>query len=104
MNPPEQETITQIAVIVRGMEKALDRYSSVFGIDRPEIHLTGPAEESQIRFRGEPTPARAKLAFIRFTPRTASMLSSTSWGEIWRGVVKSIAKTYLLKQMRSNQW
>ena len=79
MNRPDQETITQIAVIVRDMEKALDHYTSVFGIDRPETHLTGPAEESQVRFRGEPTPVAPN------SPSSASATSPWSSSSPWTG-------------------
>ena len=71
------------------MEKTLDHYTSVFGIDRPETIITGPAEESQIRFRGETTPARAKLAFIRFSNITLELIEPVDGPSVWREFLDS---------------
>jgi methylmalonyl-CoA/ethylmalonyl-CoA epimerase len=57
--------ICQIAIVVRDIERAARRFAEVFGLDVPSWHLTAPKEETNIRYRGQPTDGRAKLAFLQ---------------------------------------
>ena len=86
---PAESTVTQIAVIVEDIEKALDHYCATFGMDRPEWQLTGPAEDSQISYRGETTPGRAKLAFVRFANITLELIEPVDGPSIWREFLES---------------
>jgi catechol 2,3-dioxygenase-like lactoylglutathione lyase family enzyme len=61
--------ICQIAVVVQDIERAARRYAEIFGLEVPSWHLTAPKEETNIRYRGEPTEARAKLAFLQMGPQ-----------------------------------
>jgi 4-hydroxyphenylpyruvate dioxygenase-like putative hemolysin len=87
MLKPEDTEITQIAVIVDDIDRALAAYCRVFEIDeRPTVQETASAGQTQIRFRGATTPARAKLAFLRFRNITLELIEPIDrpsvWGEV----------------------
>ena len=84
MKQPKDETVTQIAVVVADIERACEHYAAVFGIEKPAWFLTEEADESQIRYRGQPTPARAKLAFVEFANLTLELIEPVDGPSIWR--------------------
>ncbi|MFH1569987.1 MAG: VOC family protein [Gemmatimonadota bacterium] len=84
MKPPSDEPVTQIAVVVRDIDAACQRYAEVFGIDKPGWFLTEPAAVSRVQYRGQSTPGRAKLAFIRFANLTVELIEPVDGPSIWR--------------------
>jgi catechol 2,3-dioxygenase-like lactoylglutathione lyase family enzyme len=57
--------ITQVGIIVRDIEASVERYSRIFGVEKPPIVITDGSEKARTKFAGEPTEARAKLAFFK---------------------------------------
>ncbi len=57
-------TIKQVAIIVRDIEAKAQAWSAVLGLPVPQIIITDPVETAQTEYRGQPSPARAKLAFF----------------------------------------
>ncbi len=79
-------TVTQVGLIVRNIEKTLDEYVKVFGLtERPQVSLTDPLEAAHTNFRGQSTEARAKLAFIPMGQVTIELIEPvgrpSTWGE-----------------------
>ncbi len=64
MNMLGTTQVCQIGLVVHDIEKSLDAYCQVFGISRPPVRITDEYEISRAAYRGQPTRARAKLAFI----------------------------------------
>jgi hypothetical protein len=56
--------VTQIAYLVHDIEKTSGDFANFLGLPKPEIKLTDSIEKSQAVYRGNPTKARAKLAFF----------------------------------------
>jgi len=56
--------ICQVGLVVRDIEHSIEAYSRVFGVPKPEVILTDGREIAHTQYRGEPTDARAKLAFF----------------------------------------
>ena len=56
--------VCQVGLVVHDIEKSLDAYCEVFGIPRPPVRITDEYEFTRAVYRGQPTRARAKLAFI----------------------------------------
>lgn len=56
--------ITQIGIIVRDIEATSQAYAGLLGIEVPHWFLTDSEDVAQTRYLGEPTQARAKLAFF----------------------------------------
>ena len=58
-------TITQVGIVVRDIEKMLDRYVRVLNLpERPGVIVTDAQDKAHTTLRGQPTPARARLAFV----------------------------------------
>ncbi|WP_026486428.1 VOC family protein [Caldanaerobius polysaccharolyticus] len=57
--------VTQVGIIVRDIKKTAEKYAAFLGVDVPEIIVTGTYEETGTQYKGEPTAARAKLAFFK---------------------------------------
>jgi len=56
--------VVQIAFVVHDIEKSSQVFADFLGVEKPSWNLTGPIEESETEYRGKPSKARAKLAFI----------------------------------------
>jgi len=76
--------ICQVGLVVRDVEKSAQAYADLFGVDVPSWALTGPAEETHIRFRGQPTAARAKLAFFRFGGVDIELIEPVGGPSTWQ--------------------
>ncbi|MBN1810088.1 MAG: VOC family protein [Planctomycetes bacterium] len=59
------DAVVQAAIVVRDIEAKKKAWAEALGAPVPETVLTGPAEETNVRFEGGETEARAKLAFFR---------------------------------------
>ncbi len=57
--------VCQVGLIVRDIEQARQAYAEFFGVPVPEIIISGPLEETNVRYHGKPTEGRAKLAFFK---------------------------------------
>lgn len=66
MREPILETsrVLQIAFIVADVQAAAEKYAKLFGIETPQVCMSGGYEEAQTEFLGKPSPARCKMAFI----------------------------------------
>lgn len=56
--------VTQIGILVNDIEKTSQIYADFFGVDKPGYIVTDVYEETKTEYRGNPTKARAKLAFF----------------------------------------
>ena len=43
----------QVCIVVEDIEKALDRWTAIFNIERPEIRITEPSRSPDLTYRGE---------------------------------------------------
>jgi methylmalonyl-CoA/ethylmalonyl-CoA epimerase len=88
MSTLENETVVQIAIVVDDIEKYLDSYSKVFGIERPTWRLTDSKEVSHIKYKGKDSEARAKLAFIRFANLSIEIIEPVGEPSTWADYLK----------------
>ena len=58
-------TITQVGIIVQDIEAKARAWAEVLGLPVPGIMVTDAYELAQTEYNGEPSQARAKLAFFR---------------------------------------
>lgn len=63
------EVICQIGMVVRDVKKTAAAFQEILGLPAPRTKETAPASETNIRYRGKPTEARAKLAFFQMGPQ-----------------------------------
>lgn len=55
-------TICQVALVVKDLEKTARAYAELFGVPVPEAFAVPPESEAHTRFNGRPTNTQAKLA------------------------------------------
>ena len=77
------KNITQIGMIVKDIEKSSQRYAEIFGMEIPEVIVTDSFERANTHFKGEPTKARAKLAFFHFNNITIELIEPIEGPSTW---------------------
>lgn len=58
------KVVMQVGVVVYDIEAAARQWADVFGLPMPEIIVTDTEDRSHTRYCGQPSEARAKLAFF----------------------------------------
>lgn len=77
--------VTQIGIIVRDMDRMLDKYVRVFNLQtRPDVIITDTVEQAHTTLRGELTPARAKLAFINMGQVQIELIEPDGQPSVWQ--------------------
>ncbi len=76
--------ITQVAVVVRDIEKTARNYADLFGMEMPNIVITDPEEKAHTRYRGQPTQARAKLAFFKMGSLSLELIEPVGSPSTWQ--------------------
>ncbi|NOZ29279.1 MAG: VOC family protein [Chloroflexi bacterium] len=76
--------IRQVAIIVKDIEQTARRYADLFGMEMPQIHITDPEEKTHIRYRGQPTQGRAKLAFFQMGPIALELIEPIDGPSTWQ--------------------
>ena len=89
MTNPQPESlgssvICQIGVIVRDIERSIQAYADLFGIDPPTWSLTDPKETAHTRYHDQPTAARAKLAFFQLGSVSLELIEPVGAPSTWR--------------------
>jgi catechol 2,3-dioxygenase-like lactoylglutathione lyase family enzyme len=77
-------TITQIGLVVRDIEARARDWSRILGLPEPQIIVTDTYEKARTEFRGEPSQARAKLAFFRMGQVQVELIEPTGEASTWR--------------------
>jgi methylmalonyl-CoA/ethylmalonyl-CoA epimerase len=57
-------TLAQVGLIVHDVEATARAWSEIFGLPMPQIKITDGWDITHASYKGEPSPARAKLAFF----------------------------------------
>jgi methylmalonyl-CoA/ethylmalonyl-CoA epimerase len=56
--------LAQVAIVVRDIEKAMDKWTALLECNRPKVLLVEPGNEANVTYRGVPSNATCKLAFF----------------------------------------
>jgi methylmalonyl-CoA/ethylmalonyl-CoA epimerase len=76
--------ITQIGLVVQHIEDAVQAWCHLLGVEPPEIVTTDPLDLSHTEYKLQPTPARAKLAFIQLGQVTLELIEPIGGPSTWR--------------------
>jgi catechol 2,3-dioxygenase-like lactoylglutathione lyase family enzyme len=79
-----QGAIVQIGVVVKDIEKASAAYADLLGVAVPKWSWTDTADKAHTQFKGKPSPARAKLAFIELKNITLELIEPDTNPSTWR--------------------
>ena len=81
----ETTTVTQVAIVTSDIEAKARAWAALLGVPVPDIRETGPEAETQIRYEGQSTPARAKLAFFKLGQVSLELIEPigrpSTWGD-----------------------
>ncbi len=77
-------TIVQIGVVVKDIEKASAAYSDLLGVAAPKWSWTDTEDKAHTQFKGKPSSARAKLAFIELKNITLELIEPDRNPSTWR--------------------
>jgi methylmalonyl-CoA/ethylmalonyl-CoA epimerase len=76
--------VCQVGLIVRNVEKSAEAYSRVFGLPRPDVIITDTVDVARTTYRGEPTSARARLAFFDMGQVSLELIEPVGSPSTWR--------------------
>jgi catechol 2,3-dioxygenase-like lactoylglutathione lyase family enzyme len=76
--------LCQIAFVVDDIDKASQRWAAALGVAVPQWHITDSYEKSNSRYHGQPTGARAKLAFFKAGAVDIELIEPIDAPSTWR--------------------
>ncbi|MFX0126056.1 MAG: VOC family protein [Candidatus Hodarchaeota archaeon] len=80
----ENQVVVQIGIIVKDIEQTLLIYSKLFGKEKPQWFWTEPFDKAKTEYKGNPTQARAKLAFIKLKNLEIELIEPDDNPSTWR--------------------
>jgi len=75
--------LIQVAIVTKDIEASAARWAAVLGQPVPEARTTRPGREVEVLFRGQPSDARVKLAFLRAGSLTVELLEPVGGPSAW---------------------
>ena len=79
----ENKAVAHIALVVHDIEKTSQDYADFFGIEKPNWFWAGGGSEGMV-YRGEPSAAKAKLAFMKIDTITIELIEPDNEPSVWR--------------------
>ncbi|NWG15176.1 MAG: VOC family protein [Chloroflexi bacterium] len=76
--------VTQIGIVVRDIEASIGRYCAILGQPRPDVIITDAADKARTTYNGQPTPARAKLAFFHLGQVDIELIEPIGGPSTWQ--------------------
>jgi len=83
-NPLGSKVVCQVALVVHDIEETCAAWARILGVEPPPWKLTAAADESHIRYHGESTEARAKLAFFDLGQVNLEIIEPVGGPSIWQ--------------------
>lgn len=80
----ENQIIVQIGIIVKDIEETSLTYSKLFSIEKPQWFWTELFDKAKTEYKGNPTQARAKLAFIKLKNLEIELIEPDDKPSTWR--------------------
>ncbi|MCL6443608.1 MAG: VOC family protein [Alicyclobacillus sp.] len=76
--------IAQIGIIVRDIEHTSQVYADFFGVEKPKWILTDGYDKAHTEYHGEPTEAKAKLAFFHMGSLDIELIEPVGGPSTWQ--------------------
>ena len=77
-------TITQVGIVVKDIEAKARAWAEILGLPVPEVMVTDPYERAQTEYKGNPSKARAKLAFFHLGQMELELIEPIGTSSTWR--------------------
>jgi catechol 2,3-dioxygenase-like lactoylglutathione lyase family enzyme len=78
------QIVCQVGLIVRDIERSSAAWADLLGVDVPQWLLTDAYEDAHTAYRGQPTAARAKLAFFHLGQVSLELIEPVGAPSTWR--------------------
>jgi methylmalonyl-CoA/ethylmalonyl-CoA epimerase len=78
------KTVTQVAVIVKDIDKAGKAWAKVLGVDVPEASVAEGHISRPTLYRGDPSDAKAKLAFLTMDNLQIELIQPLGGKSTWQ--------------------
>lgn len=80
----QNNIMVQVGVVVRDIEKTARNFTKIFAVDMPHISLTDTRDKALTEYKGQPTEARAKLAFIDMGGMQLELIEPDDHPSTWK--------------------
>ena len=77
-------TVTQVGIIVHDIEAKAHAWSEILGLPMPPIIITDTVDIAQTAYQGQPTAARAKLAFFHMGQVDIELIEPIGEPSTWK--------------------
>jgi methylmalonyl-CoA/ethylmalonyl-CoA epimerase len=77
-------TVTQIGLVVRDIEATAHAYAGVLGVSVPPVIITDALDKAHTEYRGQPSEARAKLAFFNLGQVSLELIEPVGAPSTWQ--------------------
>lgn len=77
-------TVVQVGVIVSDIEAKAQAWADIFELPMPNIIITDTVEIAHTEYKGQPTPARAKLAFFNLGQVSLELIEPIGEPSTWQ--------------------
>jgi methylmalonyl-CoA/ethylmalonyl-CoA epimerase len=88
-SPLGTNTVTQIGLVVPNIKNAIQAWSALLGVPAPDILVTDPVDRARTEYLGQPTPARAKLAFFNLGQVVLELIEPIGEPSTWNDQLKA---------------
>lgn len=86
-HPLGEKTVAQIGIVVHDIDAAVERYSKVFGMDKPPVIVTDTVDKARTEYRGRSTPGQCKLAFFKMGQVEIELIQPFGGPSAWQEVL-----------------
>jgi catechol 2,3-dioxygenase-like lactoylglutathione lyase family enzyme len=80
----ESKTITQVAVVVKDIDKARNAWAQLLGVEAPDVSIAESHSSRPTLYRGKPSDAKAKLAFFTMDNLQIELIQPLGGKSTWQ--------------------
>jgi catechol 2,3-dioxygenase-like lactoylglutathione lyase family enzyme len=77
-------TVVQVGIVVRDIEATTRAWADILGLPMPQIEITDTIEQAHTNYRGQPSTARAKLAFLPLGQVDVELIEPIGTSSTWQ--------------------
>jgi catechol 2,3-dioxygenase-like lactoylglutathione lyase family enzyme len=83
-HPLGSRVLTQVGIIVKDIEQSVETFSRVLGVDKPPIIITDDYDKAHTSYHGQPSHAKAKLAFFNMGQVQIELIEPIGEPSTWK--------------------
>lgn len=83
-----EKVVIQIGLIVQDIERSIEQYKKIMGLEKPACNVTEARDQSQATYHGEPMEARGKIACYDLGQVQYELIQPLNEGSTWMDYLK----------------